>query len=285
MRPRRPVSRWAQGGGRGSRRTPWPPPRRSSGLGWRPRFEPDIGPPPASSHLGSLRGAPFLPLPQVWSIDGAGRWGRAWRKHAQQTRCGAARAQVRPARAPLTPPGSGRREICHTPASGISPGGGRRGAPEGPRACPMYPSDSATLPDPPPPPQARLQRCGRGALGQRGGKVTRAPPAPAACKSSILTPMGHGVCRARRCRPAARCRTPTALGWREGPSGEGGGRGMSTRSSRASGRSPPAPSAAALAAAGCGSGVPRAPPVSAAPRPRCGKSCRPVRAVVGQGGT
>ena len=148
VRPRRPVSRWAQGGGRGSRRTPWPPPRRSSGLGWRPRFEPDIGPPPAASHLGSLR-VPFLPFPQVWSIDGAGGWGRAWRNHAPPPRCGAARAQVRPARAPSTPPGRGRREICRTPTLGISPVGGRRGAREGPRACPMYPSDSATLPDPP----------------------------------------------------------------------------------------------------------------------------------------
>ena len=75
----------------------------------------------------------------------------------------------------------------------------------------------------PPPPQARLQRCGRGALGQHGGKVTRAPPAPAACKSSILTLQGHGVCRARRGRPAATCRTPTALGLRERPFGEGRG--------------------------------------------------------------
>ena len=39
--------------------------------------------------------------------------------------------------------------MCHTPASGISPVGGRRGAREGLRACPMYPSDSATLTDPP----------------------------------------------------------------------------------------------------------------------------------------
>ena len=148
MRPRRAVSRCTLGGGRKHRRTPWPPPRRSSSLGWRPSFEPDIGPPPASSHLGSLR-VPFLPFPQVWSIDGAGGWDRAWRNDAPPPRSGAARAQVRPARAPSTPPGRGRREICHTPASGISPVGGRRGAREGPRACPMYPSDSATLPDPP----------------------------------------------------------------------------------------------------------------------------------------
>ena len=91
---------------------------------------------------------------------------------------------------------------------------------------------------PPPPPQARLHRCGRGALGHRWGLVTRAPPAPNACQSSILTLMGHGFCRARRSRPAAMCRTAIGLGLREGRLGRGGRGRRTTSSSPESGQGP-----------------------------------------------
>ena len=81
------------------------------------------------------------------------RWGRRLGPSVAETRSSSSiRSCSRPG-APrpraLTPSRVGTSGDLPHPASGISPVGGRRGAREGPRACPMYPSDSATLTDPP----------------------------------------------------------------------------------------------------------------------------------------